>query len=392
MKILIIMPWIRQGGAELIAARTGLELQKRGHKVKIAALFTDLSKMADWAGELTYVRPGRFWQTVFKKSKWALYFLGPFWLWGLVWREAEWAEVLFPHSLPAYWVAPIVGRLKKKKTIWLCNEPPRARKELGGADGLMWRLSDGPWEKWLGRLADKVIVYSDLVQKEVGQRYGREAKRVRLGVDFDFFSRKVSEKEKRGLRERFGLGDEPVWLMVGRLDRQKNQRLAVGVFASWQKKKEEGRLVLVGEGPDRQELEKMIDEQGLRRKVILAGLARPEEVRAWYAVADLVLFPSVNQTATMNQSWGFVPFEALCQKKLTIVSTGSGAAEVLVPERIGLAAMPTVAAFGEKIGEFYREKEEYSEWAKRGQVWVKENLTWEKFADEVEVVLKEVAG
>ena len=55
MKILIIMPWIKQGGAEITAIKTACQLQRLGHQVGLVALFVDVSKMREEVKGIDYV-------------------------------------------------------------------------------------------------------------------------------------------------------------------------------------------------------------------------------------------------------------------------------------------------------------------------------------------------
>ncbi len=148
-------------------------------------------------------------------------------------------------------------------------------------------------------------------------------------------------------------------------------------------------LVLVGEGIDRKNLELRIKNLELSNKVILAGFCQPKEVRAWYAVSDLVLFPSVRQTATVDQSWGFVPFEALCQGKISLVSKESGAAEVLGREKLGIVCRLKVNDFSGAVLSVFQNSPAYQKMGKRGRRYVKEKLRWERYGQEVNQVIDE---
>lgn len=388
MKILLIMPWIKQGGAELIAVQTAYQLQNLSHQVRLAALFVDTSKMDPIAREINYLIPFRCISYLCQRSKIFLYFAGPFFLFWLTLKNASWADILFPHSLPSYWIASLIGGFYQKKVVWLCNEPPRRRKvgEVGFSDWLMWFVADSFLDKLFTQRINKIVVYSNAVRKEVKQRYSKEATLVRLGVDFRFFSQSDKEKALK-LKRKHHLDGKFILLMVGKLHPQKNQRLGIEVLAKVLPKIKKAILVLVGEGPDEESLKLKIKNLRLERKVIFAGFCPPEIVRAWYAVSDLVLFPSVGQTAMVSQSWGFVPFEALCQRKISIVSKDSGAAEVLGRENLGIVCPPTIEDFSRAVLSFFGMKKEYEEMKKKGYFYVKNSLSWEKWGKEIERVL-----
>lgn len=391
MKILIIMPWIKQGGAELIAVQTAYQLQKLGHQARLVTLFVDTSQMEREAREVEYVAFGSKISNILKSNKFFLYFLGPFFLFWLVLKEGKWADVLFPHSLPSYWVASVIGKLYRKKTVWLCNEPPKRRRisEVNFSDWLMWFVADSFLDKLFVQGIDEIVVYSNGIAQEVRLRYKKRATVVRLGIDFKFFS-KSDKEEILKLKKKYRWDGKFVLLMVGKLHPQKSQRLGVEVLAKVLPKIERAILVLVGEGPDKKNLEFRIKNLELGGRVIFTGFCSPKVVRAWYSVADLVLFPSVGQTAMVGQSWGFIPFEALCQKKITVVSQGSGAAEILDNKKIGIICQPNIKAFSQVIQTVFERRKEYKEMGERGYLYVKNNLSWEEWGRKINRILGKV--
>lgn len=382
------MPWIKQGGAELIAVQTAYQLQKLGHQVRLAALFVDASKMDPIAQKISYVMPFRWISNLCQRSKIFLYFSGPFFLFWLTLKNASWADILFPHSLPAYWIASIVGKFYRKRVVWLCNEPPKRREigEVGFVDWLMWRIADSFLDRLFVRRIGTIIVYSEGIAREIRRRYEKRATLTRLGINFDFFSKSDKERVLK-LQRRYHLDGKFVLLMVGKLHPQKNQRLGVEVLKRILPKISQATLVLVGEGPDEEELKVKSGKLKVSDQVIFAGFCPPEVVRAWYGVSDLVLFPSVGQTAMVSQSWGFIPFEALCQKKISIVSEDCGAAEVLGKKNLGIICRPTAEDFSQTVLSVFKNRKGYEQMGERGYGYVKHNLSWEQWGRKIEKIL-----
>lgn len=59
---------------------------------------------------------------------------------------------------------------------------------------------------------------------------------------------------------------------VGRLDRQKRHDMLIRAYASVSDRVNGGKLIIYGEGPERESLQREIDDLGLNGKVILAGI------------------------------------------------------------------------------------------------------------------------
>jgi glycosyltransferase involved in cell wall biosynthesis len=79
-------------------------------------------------------------------------------------------------------------------------------------------------------------------------------------------------------------------LSVGRLGYQKNYSVLVEAFAQLAPALPDWDLVIVGDGEDRDELESLITERGLERRVTLPGVST--SIAEWYASAQLFCLPS----------------------------------------------------------------------------------------------------
>jgi glycosyltransferase involved in cell wall biosynthesis len=88
---------------------------------------------------------------------------------------------------------------------------------------------------------------------------------------------------------------------VGRLEKVKNQRLLLEAMASFSNKSV--RLILVGDGSERQNLESMIDQLKLKERVRITGFV-PEPAQ-YLAKADLFVLPS------LTEGFGIAAVEAM---------------------------------------------------------------------------------
>lgn len=360
MRVLYIMPWIRQGGAEADAVYSAYYLSARNHQTAILCLFYNLSHLDSVSFNLSFICPPWYIQRILEKSKFLTYFLGPWILLYLFLRRALEFDVYHPHSLPAPWVCVIGVAIFRafgyknaslERIFWLCNEPPRQvslvdLKYIGLLDWLMWFIASSIFDQWVCSKIKNITVYSSLVGSQVQQRYHRSSQLIRLGVAPLFSLPPIVDFKKT-----YNLSSKIVLLMVGRLHPQKNQRLGLGILAELLKYDSRFFLVLVGRGPDEEFLRKEVSRLGVLDNVLFFGQASPQQSRDWYYSCDLVLYPSVNQAGAINQSWGLVPFEALTCGKLTLVSQNTGSGEwygQLFPQ---LILPPEISSFADKVRE-----------------------------------------
>lgn len=143
----------------------------------------------------------------------------------------------------------------------------------------------------LSRFVDKYIVVSDDLRRWLIERVGVPAHKVTKiinGVDVD----KFNDRDRPAVRRRLGYdGGAKIIGTVGRLDPVKGQRYLIAAFAELGRRHPDARLLIVGDGPGRQELEALARALGVRDKTIFAGERRdiPDLLKAM----DLFVLPSL---------------------------------------------------------------------------------------------------
>jgi glycosyltransferase involved in cell wall biosynthesis len=111
---------------------------------------------------------------------------------------------------------------------------------------------------------------------------------VARGVDTQLFS---PAKRSQALREQWGAAPgDLVVLHVGRLAAEKNLATLVQAFDAIRQAQPRARLVLVGDGPARKELQQQCPQ------AVFAGMRHGDDLAAHYASGDLFVFPSMTET------------------------------------------------------------------------------------------------
>lgn len=120
-------------------------------------------------------------------------------------------------------------------------------------------------------------------------------------------------------------GEQPCVLFVGRLQARKNVDLLLGACAELQNV----RLVIVGDGPEREALEALAEE--IYPSAEFAGARHGEELKAYFAEADLFVLPGTGGLAVQ---------EAMSHGLPVIVAQGDGTQDDLVREGNGWQIPP----------------------------------------------------
>ena len=141
---------------------------------------------------------------------------------------------------------------------------------------------------------------------------------------------------------------------VGRLDLQKDPQLLVRAFAAVAATRPEVRLMFIGDGVLRTEIEALVAELGLRDKVVLAGLKPVHEVANLLRASDLFALSSAYEGMPMSL------LEALgCG--IPAVSTNVGeVARLIFPGRNGeIAGARTVDSFAGALTSCLDKRQDY---------------------------------
>lgn len=106
-----------------------------------------------------------------------------------------------------------------------------------------------------------------------------------------------SEQERGSARKdvftEFGFPDTSrMFVWVGRLDKQKNPSLLIDAFQRLHQSTPDARLLVVGDGVLREQVEKRIRVHGLATQVVLCGVKPASTISTYLKAADIFLMPS----------------------------------------------------------------------------------------------------
>lgn len=110
------------------------------------------------------------------------------------------------------------------------------------------------------------------------------------GIPLEQFAYSLESRER--LRAELGIGHiDPVIGCVGRFVKQKNFPFAIRVFAKFHEAFPDGKMLILGDGDNRDKLKKTIMTEHLSDAVILAGVR--EDINKLYSVMDVFFMPSL---------------------------------------------------------------------------------------------------
>lgn len=183
------------------------------------------------------------------------------------------------------------------------------------------------WIKWAARQADASIgVCSALM--DVLRDFAIDGERLhvmRNGVDLNRF-RPLPQAQ---MRQELGIDGAPLLLSVGYLIERKGHHLAIEAVAKLQARYPGVRLVIVGEGGERANLEQLAKTLGVADKVRLVGAQPNADLLRWYSAADMMIL------ASSREGWANVLLEAMACGTPVVATKIWGTPEVVASDVAG---------------------------------------------------------
>lgn len=140
-------------------------------------------------------------------------------------------------------------------------------------------------------------------------------------------------------------GEGPVLLSVGRLGKEKNLDLLLEAFAKFTGGWPHARLLIVGDGPHRTELEQRARTLALGDRVVFLGAVEQRDLGPYYRNADLFVFTSITETQ------GLVIVEALAHG-LPVVAVDCPVTREIIVGDAGMLTQEDAAMFAAALDEF----------------------------------------
>lgn len=142
---------------------------------------------------------------------------------------------------------------------------------------------------------------------------------IRNAIDTDRFAFNPAKRPE--IRAKLGIvANEFVWIHTGSFSPVKNHAFLIDLFARYQQRNPDSRLLLCGDGALRNEIETQISGLGLREKVLLLGNVRNCE--DYLSAADTFVFPSKYEGFALSL------LEAQCAGTTTTTTTTAVPPEV----------------------------------------------------------------
>ena len=213
--------------------------------------------------------------------------------------------------------------------------------------------------------ATELIVPTNKTYKLFKEKYKYE-KNINIiptGIEVErFFIENIDKKELNNLRKTLKINKHDfIILFVGRLAAEKNIEFLINAEKTLSQKYNNIKLLIVGDGPDKEKYETLTKQLKIEDKVIFTGKTAWDEMPYYYHVAN------VFATSSKSETQGLTVIEAMAANVVPICIYDEAFVSMVTEELNGLF-FKTEQDFLDKIIRLYNNKEELEFFDKQARI------------------------
>ena len=257
----------------------------------------------------------------------------------------------------------------------------------------VWWARVFPFNLLLRRIGSTVDVLTYLgnftrtaISKGISAKAQRSMVKIAPGIDVDHFT----PTDASALRESLGLTQKKVIVSVGRLVHRKGQDCLIASMPQILSSVPDAHLLLIGQGPYREHLEKLVRENKLENSVAFIGRIQYKELPMYLCAGDIFAMPSRSRLMGLEvEGLGIVYLEASSCGLPVLAGNSGGAPDAVVQGKTGLVVDGTneqeIAA---AAIEMLSNSTASQLMGITGRQWIIDNWRWEIWSKDFEDLLQ----
>lgn len=206
------------------------------------------------------------------------------------------------------------------------------------------------------------------------------------GIDTSHFSPQADAIHRR---TELGLEGKKIIVSVGRLVHRKGQDKLIEAFPTIVREIPNAHLLIVGEGPYRADLEKLVERLSLKENVTFVGRIFYDDLPSYLSASDVFVMPSRSRFFGLEvEGLGIVYLEASACAIPVVAGISGGAPDAVQEGITGLCVDGTNAAqIAEAVIHICSDSKRAAKMGLAGRNWVIEQWRWEIWSKEFNTLL-----
>lgn len=186
------------------------------------------------------------------------------------------------------------------------------------------------------KIVSKIITVSENNAKVLRELYPDQKAKIQVihnGIDIDWWHSQLlrfTDQDRHEIKEHLFMAKENALIIttIGELHERKGQKYLIEAMPEVIKDFPNIKLVIIGDGEERQNLEKLIEKLGLKENVIILG--KRKGIPHLLKCSNIFVLPSV------REAFGFVLTEAMITPLPVVATKVGGIPEVVVDKKTGI--------------------------------------------------------
>jgi len=257
-----------------------------------------------------------------------------------------------------------------------------------------WAMTPGTRQalRKIGQDADHLTYITEYTHGKIVKALSPQAaarmRQVSPGVDINEFA-PANAMAGEQLRANLGWLDRPVIVCVSRLMPRKGQDELVRALPKIQESTPGASLIIVGEGPHRKEIERLVSKSGLEEFVHLTGKVSQSELSKWYAAGDVFAMPCRTRLGGWDvEGLGIVFLEASATGLPVVVGDSGGAVDAVIDGETGyLVDGRNTNEIARRISFLLNNPQVAKSMGDAGRNWVTREWTWDQKFKKLDALL-----
>ncbi len=240
----------------------------------------------------------------------------------------------------------------------------------------------------ISRDVDSLTYLGDFTKEAMLPVIADKSKLVKIapGIDIDHFAPSAVDVK---LIEKHNLQNRRVIVCVGRLVHRKGQDKLIEAMPLVLKQFPDAALLLVGQGPIKSMLDKLIRHHGIEHNVIFTGRIKFDDLPKYIQLGELFAMPSRDRFFGLEvEGLGIVYLEASACGVPVIVGKSGGAPDAVLENQTGLIVDGTSKEeISAAICKLLADKDLAAQMGQRGREWVDQNWRWQIWSEKFNSLL-----
>jgi phosphatidyl-myo-inositol dimannoside synthase len=224
------------------------------------------------------------------------------------------------------------------------------------------------------------------ISRSLSQKSIDSMVKIAPGIDTSHFS---PQSDAIHRRTELGLEGKKIIVSVGRLVHRKGQDKLIEAFPTIVREIPNAHLLIVGEGPYRTHLEKLVERLSLKENVTFVGRIFYDDLPSYLSASDVFVMPSRSRFFGLEvEGLGIVYLEASACAIPVVAGISGGAPDAVQEGITGLCVDGTNAAqIAEAVIHICSDSKRAAKMGLAGRNWIIEQWRWEIWSKEFNTLL-----